>query len=247
MKTADEIRNIDFVKSTFGGYRQSDVELFLDEIADDVQRLQNENRELNRKCAELQRKIEDFQGSETSLQSILMSAQRLADSIVAEAKDTAEKVLEKAGEQATEILSDANTEAEAARVRAEAEATRILGEAVQKSNLLISGAEEKANNQTELYNKYVIKVAEFKADIIEKYKEQLELILSMPEIAPDAVAAPVFVAEPPVEEEVVSEEVIEDIAVEEPVEEIIVNEDDVYSIDNEIFSNGFTVITDDEE
>ena len=246
MKTADEIRNIDFVKSTFGGYRQSDVELFLDEIADDVQRLQNENRELNRKCAELQRKIEDFQGSETSLQSILMSAQKLADSIVAEAKDTAEKVLEKAGEQATEILSDANTEAEAARVRAEAEVTRILGEAVQKSNLLISGAEEKANNQTELYNKYVIKVAEFKADIIEKYKEQLELILSMPEIAPEAVVAPVAV-EAPVEEDVVSEEVIEDIAVEEPVEEIIVNEDDVYSIDNEIFSNGFTVITDDEE
>jgi len=241
VKTADEIRNIEFVKTTFGGYRQSDVEAFLDEIADDIQRLQTENRELGRKCTELQRRIEDFQGSETSLQSVLMSAQKLADSIVAEAKDTAEKVLEKAGEEATDILSAANAEAEETKVRAEAEATRILGDAVQKSNLLISGAEEKAKSQAELYNTYVQKTAEFKTEIIENYKAQLELILSMPEVVPAVAVAP-EAKEEPVYEAVSVEEVLD----EEPVEEIIVNEEDVLPMDD-IFSNGFTVITDDDD
>ncbi len=250
MKTADEIRNIDFVKAAFGGYRQTDVEIFLDEIADDMQKLQAENKELSRKCAELQRRIEDFQGSETSLQSILMSAQKLADSIVAEAKATADKVLEKTGEQATEILSEANTTAESMKVKAEAEATRILGEAVQKSNLLISGAEEKAKNQIALFNTYKTETSEFKRDIIERYKAQLELILSLPDEAPvaEAVEEKAEVAEEVASVAVAEEEILDadDFFPEIPVVEV--TEEDVVSLaDIPDSEDGFVIVADEEE
>ncbi len=241
MKTADEIRSIDFVKSAFGGYRQTDVEIFLVEIADDIQKLQAENKELTRKCAELQRRIEDFQGEETSLQSILMSAQKLADSIVAEAKATAEKVLEKTGEQATDILSEANATAESMKLNAEAEATRILGEAVQKSNLLISGAEERAKNQMALFQQYKTETSEFKKDIIEKYKAQLELILALPEEA-EIKSAPVAEEVPVVVEEPVEDVLFEDIPV------VDISEDDVKIFDAlNSEEEGFIVLTDEED
>ena len=246
MKTADEIRSVDFVKAAFGGYRQTDVEIFLDEIADDMQKLQNENKELNRKCAELQRRIEDFQGSETSLQSILMSAQKLADSIVAEAKATAEKVLEKTGEQATEILSEANTTAESMKLKAETEATRILGEAVQKSNLLMTGAEERAKAQLELLDTYKSETSAFKKDIIEKYKAQLELILTLPEIA-EVKAAPV---EQPVSAEEEDDIIIADIPVVEDAIEPFVLPEEAEEISFDAVNSqeeGFIVFTDEDD
>lgn len=242
MKTADEIRNMDFVKSAFGGYRQADVEIYLEEVADDLQKLQNENKELAKKCADLERRIEDFQCSETSLQSILMSAQKLADNIVAEAKATADKVLEKTGEQATEILAEANANAENMKVKAEAEATMILGEAVQKSNLLISGAEEKARNQIELYNKYLAETSAFKKGIIESYKAQLELILSMPEEAPAAAAPVVEPVIEPVVEKAENDETDFDFPVVELTEEDVKIFDDLADADD-----GFFVVSDEEE
>ena len=242
MKTADVIRNMDFVKTAFGGYRQTDVEIYLEEVADEFQKLQAENKELGKKCADLERRIEDFQCSETSLQSILMSAQKLADSIVAEAKATAEKVLEKTGEQATEILSEANANAENMKVKAEAEATRILGEAVQKSNLLISGAEDKAKDQIELYNKYLAETSAFKKDIIESYKAQLELILAMPEEAP-AVSAKVL--QPEIQN--IAEEEIQAEEVELEFPEVEVSEEDVKIFGDLNDEEEFFVVSEDEE
>lgn len=253
MRTADEIRNTEFVKSTFGGYRQADVEIFLEELADQMQKLQAENKELTRKCEVLQKRIEDFQGDETSLQSVLMSAQKLADSIVADAKATADKVIEKTGEQATEILSQANMDAENLKVKAEAEATRILGEAVQKSKVLLSGAEERTKKQIAIFDGYKIESSKFKKELIEMYKKQLELILSLPDEAPETVVEeePAAVVEETVAvTEPVPEETSEETVEDEPIVIPVAEEDVItYDIpkDEEDGEEGFVIFDEDED
>ena len=46
MKTPEQIRNMEFQKSPMGGYKQSDVELFLEEMASEIEILMRQKADL---------------------------------------------------------------------------------------------------------------------------------------------------------------------------------------------------------
>ena len=110
MLTLNEIRNVNFRKANFGGYRAEDVEAFIDEVQLSYDTLLRENAELVKKLEVLAAKLEEYQGEEDSIRNALMNAQKVGDASLRDAKHKAEIILKDATIKAEKIVSNAQAE-----------------------------------------------------------------------------------------------------------------------------------------
>lgn len=162
--TADKIRHITFTPGRGNTYRDTDVDDFVDQCADTVQALTARIDELNQKMEVLADKLVEYRNEEDSIRSALLSAQRLGDSIVREAKQKAELMLDDARIKADKIKENARREIG----DEELELKRIQKE-----------------------------VSDFKAKLLDMYRQHLSLIDLLPEVKEEDVPA---AAEPVAEE-----------------------------------------------
>ena len=110
MLTLNEIRNVNFRKSNFGGYRAEDVEAFIDEVQLSYDSLLKENAELLKRLESLTTKLEEYQREEDSIRNALMNAQKVGDASLRDAKHKAEIILKDATIKAEKIVSNAQLE-----------------------------------------------------------------------------------------------------------------------------------------
>ena len=110
MLTLNEIRNVNFRKSNFGGYRAEDVEAFIDEVQLSYDSLLKENAELVKRLDSLTAKLEQYQQEEDSIRNALMNAQKVGDASLRDAKHKAEIILKDATIKAEKIVSNAQIE-----------------------------------------------------------------------------------------------------------------------------------------
>ena len=110
MLTLNEIRNVNFRKANFGGYRAEDVEAFIDEVQLSYDTLLRENAELVKKLEVLAAKLEEYQGEEDSIRNALMNAQKVGDASLRDAKHKAEIILKDATIKAEKIVQNAQGE-----------------------------------------------------------------------------------------------------------------------------------------
>ncbi|MBQ1411618.1 MAG: DivIVA domain-containing protein [Clostridia bacterium] len=110
MLTLNEIRNVNFRKSNFGGYRAEDVEAFIDEVQLSYDSLLKENAELLKRLESLTAKLEEYQMEEDSIRNALMNAQKVGDASLRDAKHKAEIILKDATIKAEKIVSNAQME-----------------------------------------------------------------------------------------------------------------------------------------
>ena len=80
-----DIRHKEF-KRGMRGYVDGEVDEFLDEVADEFERLFKENIELSERCEGLQEKIDQYRNLEETLQNTLVAAQRSAEELKANAQ-----------------------------------------------------------------------------------------------------------------------------------------------------------------
>jgi cell division initiation protein len=92
------------------GYSEEEVDAFLDEVADEFERLFKENIDLSEKNEALEVKVRDYQDMERTLHNTLMSAQRSADEIMAKASTEADAVMKDAELKAKDIIHNALTQ-----------------------------------------------------------------------------------------------------------------------------------------
>lgn len=104
MITAQDVREKTFEKSKLGGYDMAEVDDFLEQIADELTNAQKESAVLKSKMKVLVDKIEEYRSNENALNQTLLSAQKLATQIEADAKERAAKVIADADAQVTEKL-----------------------------------------------------------------------------------------------------------------------------------------------
>ena len=102
MIAANDIANKKFEQSR-KGYKTTDVDAFLTEVATAFSQVSRENAELKRKLDAVNKKISDFENDQESLSQALLNAQRLADSIVREAQAKADLTIRDAGIKAEKI------------------------------------------------------------------------------------------------------------------------------------------------
>ena len=86
MLTPQEVSTHAFSKAVMGGYNMAMVDEFLDELTDDYTALYKENAALKAKLKVLVEKVEDYRATEDSMRATLLTAQKMADSIVHEAE-----------------------------------------------------------------------------------------------------------------------------------------------------------------
>ena len=96
MFTPQEIQEKTFVKAVFGGYDMQTVDEFLEPLAEDYITLYKENAVLKSKMKVLVEKLEEYRSQEQSMRKALLSAQRTADAMVAEAEKKCARMMNEA-------------------------------------------------------------------------------------------------------------------------------------------------------
>lgn len=136
MLTPQDIQNKEFTKAVFGGYDMTIVDDFLEDVAEDYANLYKENSVLKSKIKVLVEKVEEYRSTEDSMRMALMTAQKMGDNLLAEAKQKSSDLLTTAEKQADEKMKtiDASVRSEEARLSKAKEATN---EFVHESQTII--------------------------------------------------------------------------------------------------------------
>ena len=174
IKDINEVR-----KSNFSGYNSDDVDQFIDEVletvtaltkenaeiktrkTDDsaaVQQLQVKNAELQEKLSILAAKIESYRAEEDGIKDAILSAQRLGNASIREAKAKAEK-----------IVNDANAKADA-----------LVKDAKGRSETLVKSYEKQIAAKEKELEDMKREVTNFRASLYGIYKEHLAVIEKIP-------------------------------------------------------------------
>lgn len=117
MLTPQEVSSHAFTKGLMGGYNMAMVDEFLDELTDDYTALYKENAALKAKMKVLVEKVEDYRATEDSMRATLLTAQKMADSIVREAEARRDNLLAQAETDARDRIGQIQQEVEAAESR----------------------------------------------------------------------------------------------------------------------------------
>lgn len=191
MKTPEQIRDMEFQKSPMGGYKQSDVELFLEEMASEIEILMRQKADAERKFQEYAKKSPDGALSTAGIQNVLVSAQRVAEQINEDANNQATQILNdaklkltEAELKAKEIIAEAEAKAVLLGDTAEKEAAKIIAGAVQKSEEIVASAKESVDLEQKLYDRLKIEISDFRKKAAEQCGSLIELINQLPSEIP---------------------------------------------------------------
>ena len=184
---AKNIKDAVFATS-MSGYKKDEVDTLLDKVYEDYRQFEEIVSAKQNRIAELEKELSEKSSSMNSINTVLLSAQKLADEIV-----------EKAKVEAQDIVDTANTEAESIKLRtkkaleeidsvlteqrnsAQAQVDIMLEEAARKSEGMILAAKDSVTREQLLFDKLKSEVAEFKHQIKETYKTHLESLSKLPE------------------------------------------------------------------
>lgn len=125
MLTPQQIDQVSFGRSTFGGYDMQQVDEFLEPLTEDYVTLYKENALLKSKMRVLVGKLEEYRKNEASMKDAVINAQKTCDKMMAEAEAKCAKMLSNASAAAapaaapavSNAASDALVAAENARVQ----------------------------------------------------------------------------------------------------------------------------------
>ena len=192
MYTPEDIRNVTFQRSV-SGYKPGDVEAFLEEIAQQMEAMMKAKAAAPAPApAPAPAKQSSISGiSEEGLQNLLISAQRTADSIIADAREKAAAIINEAEQkaQASNTKLRAQLEQTQEKIKSVIEesdkkSNDLIKTATSKSDSMISAAHDSVARQQLLFDKLKISVSAYKKELISIYKKQLELISTMPDEVP---------------------------------------------------------------
>ena len=127
MLTPQEVSTHAFTKAAFGGYNMAMVDEFLDELTDDYTTLYKENAALKAKLKVLVEKVEDYRATEDSMRATLLTAQKMADSIVREAEAKRDTLMAQAEIQAQEKIAALRAEIAETEARLQAGRDELAG------------------------------------------------------------------------------------------------------------------------
>ncbi|MBR5202031.1 MAG: DivIVA domain-containing protein [Clostridia bacterium] len=236
MLTPDKIKEKSFQTTGRGSYRADDVNSFLSEVSASYEQMFKENSDLIKKITLLAKKIEEYRADEESLKMALLNAQKLADKIVAEAKETAEKenaeinaetarLHELAESVAKNAEENAKAEAEKIVADAKAEAEKILNDANAQAKDILGNINRKVTHESLVYEMIQKEASEFKSKLVAMYKDHINLINQLPEIVQEKIDEAEETVEEPTEE-VVEETIVEEepVVIEEEAPVLVIDE-----------------------
>lgn len=190
MLSAAEIKNIKFSKS-MSGYKQDEVDVFLDKVEADYIQFDRIVRDFQSKIEELNKEIDSYKEAQNSIQNVLLSAQRLADKIVGEAKEKSEEIINNAEANISvitarekELATNFELKAQERKNTLENELAEMVNNAEEKAAAITKAAEDAVYRQQLLFDKLKLEISAFKTLVSSKYKEHLEILSTIPDTVP---------------------------------------------------------------
>ncbi|MCR5207778.1 MAG: DivIVA domain-containing protein [Eubacterium sp.] len=144
MISANDLRNVE-LREEENGFSREEVKAVIVQAADTIEAYASENKELYGKLKYLADKIEEYRSEEDSIKTALITAQKMADKIEAEAKEKAETLTAESEAAADEKIRDADAKAEQLVSEARDYASQLINEKTAESESIIADAEKKAN------------------------------------------------------------------------------------------------------
>lgn len=176
MLTAQEIRGFTFPKAGRDGYKADDVNYFLEDVAATLEELETKNAQLVEKLKILATTVEDYRAMEDSVKAAIISAQKMGNDIIQEAKAQAQAEINKAKEETASIQQTAERNAAEAHEMAE----KIIADANAQAKKLLEETEMKSGQMMLQYNYIKDEIKKFKDSVLESYKTHVDLLTKMP-------------------------------------------------------------------
>lgn len=113
MRTPNELKDIKFDKAVFGGYDMGDVDRAMKIICEDYSTLFKENTMLKKKLKVLADTVEDYRSVDEAMRKALITAQNMANDMIAEAEAKCKDMLNTASNDAKRQIQSLTAEVEA--------------------------------------------------------------------------------------------------------------------------------------
>ncbi len=227
-------------QTQMGGYKRDEVDVLLGQIYEDYKQFESVVSAHQAKIEVLEKELEEKDISMNSINTVLISAQKLADDIVAQAQKKAEETVAAANVESENIklrtkkaLEEIDAVITEQKNKAQVKVDEMLQDAARKSEGMILAAKDSVTREQLLFDKLKSEVADFKQQIKEAYKSHIESISKLPEevvLSPELAASTIeeiinkepdllkFIEKTPLEEEKTAAETISE-EIEEAVEE----------------------------
>lgn len=120
-----DIHHKEFRSARFGGYNEEEVDSFLDLVADEFERMIQEENELKQQIEQMKIRLSEFEEMQATLQSALLAATRSAETVREQARQDSEEIVTKAQEEADALVKAAQERASQMMLRAENETQKL--------------------------------------------------------------------------------------------------------------------------
>ena len=190
MLTPQEVSGRAFSKAAFGGYNMAMVDEFLDEVTDDYTALYKENAALKAKLKVLADKVEEYRATEDSMRAALLTAQRMANTMVEEAEEKKKSMLAGAEDEARAKLGALQSDIELEQRRLNA-AKAATADFLQKTRELAQAQLALIERAPDLTPEEIVgdKTAEQKAETdVNAIEERILAAFRPTEAAPEEAA-----------------------------------------------------------
>ena len=181
MLTLEEIKNVTFHKAR-NGYQTEDVDDFIDSVIETVDNILHERDDYLKKLDIFAKKVEEYRSTEESVGSVLLSAQRLADSNIREANHKAEVILRDAKAKADAMVKEAKEKSDAMMTDAKQKSDKLLADSTANSRRAIAAGNLELERQKELLKKITADVKAFQAVLLKRYRAQITAVKNITDI-----------------------------------------------------------------
>lgn len=123
--TPIDIHHKEFKSARFGGYKEEDVDSFLDLVADEFERLIQETSEMKAQMEHQRKRLCEFEEMQTSLQSALLAATKSAEAVMEQARQESEAMIAKAQEEADSMVRSAQEQSRQMTLMAQSERQKL--------------------------------------------------------------------------------------------------------------------------
>lgn len=170
MMTPQEVANCTFAKAAIGGYHMSSVDEFLDKLTEDYSALYKENAALKAKLKVMVDKMAEYREVEDAMRSTLLTAQKMATSMVSEAEQKRNAMIASASADAQARKNELAKEIENEEHRLVEVRQRVDRELEAERKRLAVGKE---------------KLREFVREMTGICNDHLALLERLPDLSPD--------------------------------------------------------------
>ena len=137
MLTPMDIHGREFKKG-LRGYKESEVDEFLDRVVADYEKLWRDNEKLKEQIRFNEKEINHYRNLERNLQDTLVVAQKTADEVVSAAKKNAREMRENAVRESKTMYDNTVRETQNMREQTQIDIKRQLDDAQQKLRLIVA-------------------------------------------------------------------------------------------------------------